>query len=289
MSKGSILKKNLLRLILTATIIGCSIIPNDKNTQQERAAENPRLSIKKDINLGNTNKTSWKDIVEYDAFVRSTVDNHYASDINEIYDFYNIKRDLPKYGFKSKKNGFVCFDCEGAIYKEGVDSVYFYSSCSEEMFNKYIEYFEKNRDNLKGDLTNRIHHYIKHEAAHAFYYELGKKLGEKYSSKARQSAPSILDDIQHTLVEEGVADYISYKGKLTESAKMLSDEDFKEMIEKEDDFYIYQLGFILVKPILDLNFEKGIVELIKNPLTKEDLNDLPGYRKKRIENMLREL
>ena len=44
---------------------------------------------------------------------------------------------------------------------------------------------------------------------------------------------------------------------------------------------------MLVKPILDINFEKGIKELIKNPLNEEDLNDLPTYREKRIEIILR--
>lgn len=286
---NSSLKQNLVKLILTTTITGCTLIPNQKNTQRNLFAERLKINTKENIDSKNISEKSWETVSEYDTFVRSTVNKYYTLDIKDIYDFYNIKRDLPKYGFKSKEIEFICFDCEGAMYKEGVDSVYFYSACSEEMFNKYIEYFEKNKDNIKEELTNRIHHYIKHEAAHAFYYELGKKLGEKYLFRTRPANPSTFDDIQHTLVEEGVADYMAYKGELTESAKMLSDKDFKEMIEKEDDFYLYQLGFILIKPILDIDFKKGIKELIKNPLTKEDLNDLPKYREKRIENILRGL
>lgn len=134
-------------------------------------------------------------------------------------------------------------------------------------------------------MINRLHYYIKHEGAHAFYYELGKELGEVYLFKIKHENTSVLYDIQHNLIEEGVADYISYKGELTWSAKRLNDEDFKEMIENKTDIYLYELGFILVKPILDKNFEKGIIELIKNPLNKRDLDDLPRYREKILKKL----
>lgn len=284
----SILKQNLLKIVLTATIIGCNPASNQKSIQQERAVERPKVNIKMSVNSREINKPPWTIVSEYDSFVRSTVDNCYDSDVREIYNFYDIKRDLPKYGFKSKEKAFTCFDCEGAVYKEGIDSIYFYSTCSEEMFNKYIEYSVKNKEDIKEELTNRIHHYIKHESAHAFYSKLGKKLGRTHLFKTISDSTSILEKIQYNLVGEGVADYMAYKGELTWSAKRLNDGNFKEMIEKEDDFYLYELGFILVKPILDTNFKKGIEELIKNPLSKEDLNDLPRYREKRIENIVRE-
>jgi hypothetical protein len=55
-----------------------------------------------------------------------------------------------------------------------------------------------------------------------------------------------------------------------------------------DGFYLYSLGFILVKPILDIDFKRGIEELIKNPLIREDLNDLPRYRENIRRKVLRE-
>jgi len=232
-----------------------------------------------------TNQIPWKNVAEYDEFVRSTVNKHYASDIGEIYTFYNIKRELPKYGFKARKNEITCFDCEGAVYKENVDSIYFYSTCSEYLFGRYLKYSKKTKENIKEELINRLHYYIKHEGAHAFYYALGKELGEKYLFNVQRENTSVLYDIQHNLVEEGVADYIAYKGELTQSAKRLTDEDFKEMIENKTDIYLYDLGFILVKPILDKNFEKGIIELIKNPLNKRDLDDLPRYREKILKKL----
>jgi hypothetical protein len=91
------------------------------------------------------------------------------------------------------------------------------------------------------------------------------------------------------MVQEGVADYISYKGQLTESAKRFTDEDFKKMIEEKDDSQVYDFGALLVKGILDIDLEKGIKELIKNPLTKDDLNDLPAYRERIIANVLEEV
>jgi len=288
MSIKSILKQNLLKLVLTATIIGCNPASNQKNIQQERAVERPKVNVKMDVNSRDINKPPWSTVSEYDEFIRSTVDNYYDSDVNDIYNFYSIKRDLPRYDFKSKEKAFTCFDCEGAVYKEGADSIYFYSTCSEEMFNKYIGYSAKNKEDIKEELTNRIHHYIKHESAHAFYSELGRRLGKTHLFKTISDSTSTLEKIQYTLVEEGVADYMAYKGELTWSAKRLNDGNFKEMIENENDSHLYELGFLLIKPILDTNFEKGIKELIRNPLTKKDLNDLPGYREKRIENIVRE-
>jgi hypothetical protein len=281
----SSLRKNLLKLILTATIAGCISPSNEKNAHYITISEKSKIEIP--IKLEEKNKTLWKDVAEYDAFVRSTINKYYISDVEDVYNFYNIKRDLPKYGFKAKNIQTIRFDCEGAVYKEGVDSIYFYSTCLKELFNSYIEYHEKDENDIKEELTNRIHHYIKHEAAHAFYYKLGKELGEKYLFKDRFANSSTLEDIQTSLIEEGVADYISYKGELTEPAKNLSDKDLKDMIEKEDDYNLYYLGFLLVKPILDINFEKGIEELIKNPLSNKNLNDLPAYREKRIENLLK--
>lgn len=288
MSSKHIFKKNLLKLILIATFIGSVPAFAQKNTQEYLPAKKLELNIDDNTNLKNISKKYLDTLAEYDSFVRSIVNKYYISDVKEIYNFYNIKRDPPKYGFKSRTNEFVYFDCEGAIYKSDVDSVYFYSSCSEEKFKRYVTYFKKRQRDLKEELSERIHHSIKHEAAHAFYCNLKKDIGIKDFPKIKQNSPSVLENIQYNLIEEGIAEYMAYKGKLTESAKRLSDENFKEMIEKEDEFYLYQLGFILVKPILDIDFEKGIIELMRNSLTTKDLKDLPGYRNKRIEKILEE-
>jgi hypothetical protein len=292
-------KTNLLKLLLTATIIGCNPVSNQKNTSGERAVEKPHLEIREDARTKEIINPTWNNLSEYDKFVRSMVNKFYAADLKEIYDFYNIKKDLPKYGFKQSKRQLDCFDCEGAVFKESADSIYFYSSCLEELFEKYIAYHENDEKSPKEELTKRIHHWIKHEGAHDIYCKFGKEIGKKNLFKEITNTTSMLEVIQYTLVEEGIAEYISYKGELTKSAKeftnnnyktvAFTDEDFKKMIEKEDDSKLYQLGFRLVKPILDIDFEKGIKELIKNPLTKKDLNDLPGYRAKRIENLSKTL
>jgi hypothetical protein len=279
---NSILKKNLLGLILAATISGCS--SSDKEIKQLKdSTEKTKISLKKE-----KSQIPWENVAEYDQFIRSTVDKYYTSDVKELYSFYNIKRDLPKYGFKANKNEFFCVDCEGALYKEGIDSIYFYSTCSEERFARYTKYYGENNEDIKEELTKRIHYYIKHEAAHAFYCKLGEKIRGRDFFKIESDNLSKLEDIQSSLVEEGVAEYMAYKGELTKPARMLTDKDFKKRIKDEDDVWIYHLGFFLVKPILDINFEKGIEELIKNPLTKKDLYNLPKYREKRIENILKE-
>ncbi len=281
MSINSFLGKSLLTMLL-ATITGFPNITNERNLQQKISGNEISANLEDILNLMGENKASWKTVKDYEEFVRSVVDKNYISDVEEIYSFFNIKREIPKYGFKENKLQFTCLDCEGAVYKENSDSIYFYSSCSEELFKRYIEFYKK--DNIKEELTDRIHHFIKHEAAHAFYYDLGKKLGAYYLFNVKHENTSMLYNLQHNLVEEGVADYIANKGELTKNAKGLINKDFKYLIENRLDIYLPDLGFLLVKPILDLNFEKGIEELIRNPLTKEDLNDLPAYRE-RIKNI----
>jgi hypothetical protein len=275
------IKKRLVNILLISSLIGCNVNSDKNNYTQKDININQiitKLVIEKSIK-----KPIWEHIEEYDSFVRSKVDKYFFLDVDEMYKFYSIKRNFPKYGFKPKEEGFLCIECEGAEYNKETDSIYFYSACPKERFMRYIKYLEedeKDKENIKDNLTDRIHHYIKHEAAHSFYYNLGKELGEKYLFNIDVNSLSKLESIQFRLVEEGVADYMAYKGELTSSAKKIDDRNFKEMIENKDDFYLYELGFKLVKPILDINFEKGIEELIKNPLTKEDLNDLLQYRQR---------
>jgi len=287
MSINSSIKKNLLWITLASTAIGCNL--SQRDTSGERSAERPKLEINTNAKSKKINKPAWDNVSQYNEFVCSTVDRYFSSDIKDIYDFYNIKTDFPKYGFKQNAKQFTCFDCEGAVFKEKGDSIYFYSSCLEELFDKYLEYHKNDDTNIKEELTKRIHHYIKHEAAHYIYKKFGEEIGKKNLFKKIYDNTPPLEAIQYTLVQEGIADYISYKGELTESAKRFSDKDFKEMIWRKDDSRVYDIGAILVKKILDIDLEKGVKELIRNPLTMQDLNDLPAYREKRIENVLKEL
>lgn len=239
------------------------------------------INLKKNhsiIKEKNFNEMIWKNVSEYENFVKLIINKHYEEEIQYMYNFYNIKREIPKYGFKSKDIEFTCFDCEGAVYKEKVDSIYFYSKCSKEMLKNYLEYY-KNED-LKNKLSERLKYYIRHEAAHAFYFDVGRKLKEDYLFLPRKSNIGPIENIKTNLISEGVAEYICHKGNLTPEAKKFNDSDLNKMVKEKDDFNLYYLGFVLVKPILDKNFEKGIIELIKNPLTKNDLNDLVKYREK---------
>jgi hypothetical protein len=270
-------KKSLLGTIIIPALVLCTPASNKENKQTR--INSPNLTEHK-LEIKADNKEaiiSWNSLEDYDAFVRSTVEKYYELDIKEIYNFYEIKRDLPKYGFKQNANAFNCLDCQGAVYKEKVDSIYFYTGCSEELFERYLKYSEKNRENPRAELEERIRYYIKHEAAHAFYYDLAKKMGETYLFNVDYNNKSTLYNIQHSIVEEGVAEYIANKGELTKFVNGLSDEDFKKMIKEKDDSRLYDLGFKLVKSLLDADFHRGVEEFIRNPLRKEDLEDLPAY------------
>lgn len=281
------LKSNLLKAIFLSAIVG--YIPNssEKISQKGSNLEKADIRLESYLETNNPEKRMWENVQEYDNFIRSVVNENYIKNVGEVYDFYNINRELPKYGFKIKKDAITYFDCAGAVYKENSDSIYFYLGVSEEFFQKYLEYCQKNKENPREELESEIQQYIKHEAAHAFYCKLGKDLGEEYLFNVDYENTSFLYNVQHNLIEEGVAEYMAYYGRLPRTARRLNDEDLRKMIENKNDFYLYDLGFMLVKPILDINFHKGIEELIRNPLTREDLYDLPRYREKRIQNILK--
>lgn len=274
------IKNTLIKTLLITTLMGCSTNSDKVNTKQRLIEAVLKEEKIENINEKETKIIPWKDVGDYNKFVRSAVDENYKSDIKEMYKFYNIKRELPPYGFKSKDLELMCFDCTGAVYKENSDSIYFYYNCSEELFKRFIEYNKDNKEDIEEYFIDKTHYYIKHEAAHAFYYGLGRQLGEEYLFKVNYKNTNILYNIQHSIIEEGVAEYMAYKGQLTETAKLCNNEDFKRMIQEETDFPLYDLGFVLVKPILDKNFEWGIIQLIKNPLNKNDLNNLPAYQEK---------
>jgi hypothetical protein len=284
------MKSNIIKTLALTTLMACTPVSNNKNVQKNALIEKDTQNIENIINLENTHKLPFENAKEYDIFIRSVVNENYIADVKEIYDFYNIKREIPKYGFKQNYVEFTYFTCMGAGYFPRVDSIYFYSICSEEMLQKYKDYLEKSyKADSEKNLTEKIHYYIKHEAAHAFYNDLGKKLGADYLFEDFPENPSIAYDLKHKLIEEGVAEYISRKGELTKEAINLKEKDSEEIVHKivteGKDALIYQLGSLLVKPILDKNFDKGIEELIKNPLTLEDCNDLKGYQEKILKNI----
>ena len=275
--------------------MGCNPPQSRDKVEDNKFIEKLQTTINESTNLKEEENLFWESLEEYNKFVRSTVNNYYASDVKEIYYFYNIKRDLPKYGFKLNKNGIRGrSEMDRAEYKEKMDSIYFYSTDSEELFRESIRHLKNNKENIEEYLTNRVHHAIKHEAAHAYYYSLAKELGENYLLKIDRENSSFLYYVQQNLVSEGVAEYISYKGEFPKSVNLLNNDGFfsddrfkKKVIKGQDDSHFYNFGFALVKPILDINFQRGIEELIKNPLTKKDLNDLLGYRNRRINNLMK--
>ena len=270
MTLNSSLRKGLLAALLATTIIS-SKISNKNNLQQQINVNSLEDKIK---NEKITESIPIESLEEYNSFIKSNINKFYISDIEEVYNFFNIKRDLPKYGFKANKRQFICSDCEGAIYLAS-DSIYFYSSCTQELFSRYKNMFGKD----KNEIIERLHHNIKHEAAHAFYYNLAKEINkEEVVEKIPDNIP-FQELVKKTIISEGVAEYIAYKGKLTREASMLSNEYLKDITEN-DEYNLYNLGFMLVKPILDKNFEEGVKMLIQNQLKMDDLNNLPEYREK---------
>ncbi len=263
----SYIKNGLIGLLVPFLIIG------DNSKIINQVEKNSPISNRMQTEI-LAEDTSIENLVEYDSFIKANINKFYISDIEEVYNFFNIKRDLPKYGFKANKRQFIYSDCEGAVYLAS-DSIYFYSSCNEEIFLRYKKMMESEKEKL----VSRLHHNIKHEAAHAFYYNLAKEINKEEKVKKIPDNISFEELLKETLVSEGVAEYIAYKGELTREASMLSNENLKSITER-DEYNMYNLGFILVKPILDINFTEGVKTLIENSLTSEDLNNLIRYQEK---------
>ena len=154
-------KKGTLGALLVTSLLACNINENKKENQQYTPPHSSITYLKEDANKDVIREAPWKNLEEYNSFVQSKVNEYYISDVTDLYNFYNINRSLPKYGFKSNEDPKLCLDCEGGLYKEDVDSIYFYSTCSEELFKDYLKYSQRIiKENPREELVNRLHHYI---------------------------------------------------------------------------------------------------------------------------------
>ncbi len=87
------------------------------------------------------------------------------------------------------------------------------------------------------------------------------------------------------LTDEGIAAYFEYKALGTLSCKedILFNLDLEKLRKGRKEYGLREfeeLACGLVKPILDVNVGKGIGDLTRNPMTREDLENLVGYQQR---------
>ncbi|MEK7549197.1 MAG: hypothetical protein AAB496_01780, partial [Patescibacteria group bacterium] len=134
------------------------------------------------------------------------------------------------------------------------------------------------------DVTNEhIKKVAAHEEGHRYIRILKGKLGLR--NNLIKNIFSGRSDGER-IVDEGIANYFEAVYRI----KAENDVEKYGLLE-EGGFYYYKKidgcpvcyytsGSNLVKPILDLGVDNGIEALAKNPMKKEDLEDLIGYQQR---------
>ncbi|MCF7872312.1 hypothetical protein K9L97_04735 [Candidatus Woesearchaeota archaeon] len=129
--------------------------------------------------------------------------------------------------------------------------------------------------------TKFIQRLISHELGH-LYTDLHKeKLNAKNWGTYNLSKPWAIAEEEHgmKMVSEGISTYFEY---LTH--KTPNEETITETLYKSPKKYtikdFYDIGFLLVKPILDKDFKKGIEKLITNYPNKTEIYNLSKYQTK---------
>ena len=82
------------------------------------------------------------------------------------------------------------------------------------------------------------------------------------------------------MISEGIATYFGWKTTGDTLSRYLNHESLEDYIKIYGEEAYYEIGFSLVKPILDRNIDKGIECLITNPPTSKDLEDIMAYQQK---------
>lgn len=82
------------------------------------------------------------------------------------------------------------------------------------------------------------------------------------------------------MIYEGMAEYFELRTFADTVAMELKHKDFDDYFKEEGFMPFYDVGYAIVKPILDKNIDLGIKYLTKNPPTNEELKDILAYRQR---------
>ena len=272
------MRRSLLGLILIPFFIECSNNNHPKNIPLESSIFQERVSL----NEAKKDSFPFSSKEQYYIFVENFIVDNFEKDVSEVYNFFNISLDFPSYFF-TKVNDELCFRCEGAHYFSKSKKISFNAYPSEEMFIRYRDYHKRYSENFQAFFEQRLHYYIKHEAAHYFHHMESDRLGIENSFE-NSDVQTDEDILCSNLVVEGVADYMAYLGQIPPSTKLINPKHL--LCDTNLQVYnLYSAGFYLVQPILDKDFFKGIRVLSEYPLNKNSLKSLKRYQN----NLLKEM
>lgn len=128
---------------------------------------------------------------------------------------------------------------------------------------------------------------IQHELGHFYMDQLSETLGRGNWPQYREDM-ELEEILPIKLISEGVATYI--ERKTDQEGSSFADQNWPE---DPLDFFVYpvllyQGGFQLVSPIIDLYGQRGIQYLMFNPPSEEELFDLSLYQERIIEELAKE-
>ncbi len=133
--------------------------------------------------------------------------------------------------------------------------------------------------------THNVKETLDHELGHFYADKLCESLGKGDWLHFSDGREINVNDVGIKLVSEGIAEY--FKRTLNGGKDDFEDSDWPRKFE---DFFtrkvIYDGGFHLVKPIIDMYGRRGIERLMSNPPhTMQDLNYLPMYQNRVIASL----
>ena len=186
-----------------------------------------------------------------------------------------------KLGIKSLSKPKIVYGSSPRIEKSPLDSV---TAGSYEAEEKTI-YINPSLDLTEAQET------LKHEFGHFYMDNLAENAipGNYPAKKLLSELKTFSDTLNSKLIREGIARYFERKGTINEAPNFsdyLWPKDF-EFSSWDRTSVIYEGGYHLVKPILDIDVRRGIELLITNPMTRQDLLNLPAYQQ-RIKRMMME-
>ena len=135
---------------------------------------------------------------------------------------------------------------------------------------------------------------LSHELGHFYVFlnyssERNNRLSKvSFRSKISQTEKNVI----RYFTDEGIAAYFEYRTMNSLNCKRgwlfsLDIEKLRKGREEYGSKEFEELACEIVKPILDVNVDKGIETIIKNPMNEGDLEDIIGYQQ-RILKIVRE-
>ena len=302
-------KAGLTGLVAAMGLLGCEQEESRRLESMDiptvgvvKAPLDPRDLEKPDLHKKRCpNPPHWKSNAEIGKVVKETVEKYFQQDVKDMYQRVGVPaRAAPPIKFKIGKKPRHKFDSqrdiEYNIEADDITVIFTYEDSftkHTDDYNKYCFTAERIIKNNREDLHQ--------EAAKDYFYDTARELGVRSWFTNAQKLKSVKGGdwedklVLYNLIPVGVIDYMVMYGDKTGEKKKRFQNFLEHNYFSEEEAFKYvgpitleQAGWYLITPILHKNFQQGVRELIKNPLTEKDLEDLPAYRKKIMDKIERE-